>query len=308
MNRGAQKQRIFKDERDYLSFLSLLDESAKMWKIEIHAYCLMPNHYHLLIRTPLPNLSRSMRHINGVYTQRYNLRWRRDAQLFRGRYKAILVEEEGYLDELVRYICLNPAASELTDSPEKYRWSSYQYYLGAKNPPQCLSINFVLSQHGKRLNKARRNLVKFISAGVPEKLCKTLDGNRWPSVLGSELFSDWVENTHIKLKRDPEIVSDIPQVEVLPLKQIIKIISDIAGIPWPLIKAANDREGKFWRDASIVAMRQAIGLTYNKISRAIGGIHPAQISRLMHNKYNALASDQRWLHLNAELENAKVKT
>ncbi len=85
-------------------FLGVLHECVNMWKMRIHAFCLMPNHYHILTETPLGNLSRCMRHLNGVYTQRYNQRRKRDGQIFRGRYKSILVEEEAYLVELLRYI------------------------------------------------------------------------------------------------------------------------------------------------------------------------------------------------------------
>ena len=93
MNRGRSRQDIFHEEKDYQSFLNTLAEAHKRFGLQIQSYCLMQNHYHLLIKTPEGNLGRAMRHINGLYTQRYNRMRKTDGPLFRGRYKAILVEE-----------------------------------------------------------------------------------------------------------------------------------------------------------------------------------------------------------------------
>ncbi len=102
MNRGAARQEIFQVDADYETFLSLISDVRRMWRAEIHAYSLMPNHYHLLIHTPDGQLSRSMRHLGGVYGQRYNRRHRKDGPLFRARFKAILMDADDYLLELVR--------------------------------------------------------------------------------------------------------------------------------------------------------------------------------------------------------------
>ena len=104
MNRGRRSESIFSGPSDYYRFIDLLSESCEMWNVRISAYCLMPNHYHLLIQTPEGNLSRCMRHINGVYTQRYNLVRDCDGQLFRGRFKSILVDGNSHLLQLVPYI------------------------------------------------------------------------------------------------------------------------------------------------------------------------------------------------------------
>ena len=111
MNRGRRGESVFRREKDYLTFIELLKETVEMWNLRVGAYCLMPNHYHLLIQTPDANLSRCMRHINGVYTQRFNRNHLLDGQLFRGRYKAILVDADSYLLELLRYIHRKSAGS-----------------------------------------------------------------------------------------------------------------------------------------------------------------------------------------------------
>lgn len=308
MNRGAQKQKIFCDNRDYPAFLTLLDEATQMWKVEVHAYCLMPNHYHLLLRTPIANLSRAMRHINGVYTQRFNLKWRKDAQLFRGRFKAILVEEERYLDELVRYIHLNAFKAKLTRAAEPYRWSSYPYYLGREGRPACLITDFILQRHGKRLNRARRELVDFTRAGVPDALQNVLEGKRWPAIFSSELYRDWIEKNYIPKVRDREVIYPLRDASRPTIKQVIHALCTIADMSWRDIKSVHRGEGLIWRKFAILALRQRLGLTYNKISRVLGGIHPSQISRLINCERTCLEQDGRWLHVIAELQNAKVKT
>lgn len=141
MNRGRGRRWIFHKEAYYRAFLKTLEESHERFDARFHAYCLMGNHYHLLVETPLANLDRIMRHINGVYTQRYNRLKRTDGPLFRGRYKAILVDESAYLLQVSRYIHRNPlevkGASE--DTLDNYEWSSYLAYINRKKPPVWLS-------------------------------------------------------------------------------------------------------------------------------------------------------------------------
>lgn len=123
MNRGRRAERIFNEEDDYAMFVELLKEASEAWSIRICAYCLMPNYYHLLVQTPEANISRAMRHINGIYTQRFNRRHGCDGQLFRGRYKSIVVDADSYLLQLVRYIHSNPAKAGIAPM-DRYQWSS----------------------------------------------------------------------------------------------------------------------------------------------------------------------------------------
>ena len=118
MNRGRSKQKIFHNEEYYQVFLSTLAQAHKRFSIQIQSYCLMSNHYHLLVKTPEGNLGRAMRHINGIYTQRYNRMKKTDGSLFRGRYKAILVEEDSYQLQLSRYIHRNPIEAKVVEQLE----------------------------------------------------------------------------------------------------------------------------------------------------------------------------------------------
>ena len=128
MNRGRRAESIFSGKNDYALFIDLLKDSCELWNINVGAYCLMSNHYHLLIQTPEGNLSRCMRHINGIYTQRFNRAHHCDGQLFRGRFKSILIEEDSYLLQLVRYIHKNPLRAGRVKRLDAYPWSSHRGY------------------------------------------------------------------------------------------------------------------------------------------------------------------------------------
>lgn len=130
MNRGRRGEDVFADSNDYEGFIALLQETSKMFDLRVSAFCLMSNHYHLL-QTPSGNLSRAMRHVNGVYTQRYNRRRNIDGQLFRSRYKSVLVQEDSHLLELLRYIHRNPVTAHMCNAVGDYPWSSHQEYISA---------------------------------------------------------------------------------------------------------------------------------------------------------------------------------
>ena len=307
MNRGGERRSVFRDSKDWEIFLNLLNETAQMWKIEIHAYCFMPNHYHLLLRTPAANLSRVMRHINGVYTQRYNRRWKRDSQLFRGRYKAILVEDENYLVELARYIHCNPSKAKLVQAPENYNGSSYPYYLGRKDKPVCLTTETILKYFGKGFNKARKELATFTRAGVPARLEEKLSGKRWPAVLGRDDFEDWVNSNFVPAMKDREIIHPVRKKN-LTLKQIVGAVTAISSLSWRQIRQAKRGEGALWRKLAILMLRCELGMDYKKIARCLGKIHPSQISRLLYKEQKLLKQSREWKFLLAETKSAIVKT
>ena len=129
MNRGRRREEVYADASDYSAFIDLLRDASEIFNVRIAAYCLMSNHYHLLIQTPDGNISRFMRHVNGVYTQSFNKRHGLDGPLFRGRYKSILIDQDSYLLELVRYIHRNPFDSGLENAFGQYPWSSHRGYV-----------------------------------------------------------------------------------------------------------------------------------------------------------------------------------
>ncbi|MGI9610486.1 MAG: transposase [Acidimicrobiia bacterium] len=147
MNRGACRQDVFLDRWDRRAFLAELAETVERHEIEVHSYVLMGNHYHLLVRTPDPSLGQAMQYLAGRYTQRFNTKHGRDGALFRGRYKAIVIESDRYLLGCSRYIHRNPLEIG-AQSPGDYRWSSYPAYLRDHKPPEWLHTNFLTRMAG----------------------------------------------------------------------------------------------------------------------------------------------------------------
>ena len=188
MNRGAGCQTIYRTPEHRKQFLSLLSEAKQLFDLEIHGYCLMGNHYHLLVRTPKANLSRAMRHINGVYTQRYNRLEETDGPLFRGRYKAVLIDSDSYLLQVSRYIHLNPVEAKLVKKPELYPWSSYRAYLGLQKAPHWLEIQTVLAMISQRQEvKTYKN---YVEAGIDEATTSFYRGAKQSVIMGSQSFKE----------------------------------------------------------------------------------------------------------------------
>ena len=169
LNRGRRGESIFVDNHDYIGFINLLQNTSEQWNLRVAAYCLMPNHYHLLVQTPDANISRCMRHIDGVYTQRFNRRHQCDGPLFRGRYKSILVEADNYLLILVRYIHRNPLKAGLTDDLGRYNWSSHMGYLSTAEKWNWLHKNFILSMLSKIGGERVKNYRQFVSVKMRKK-------------------------------------------------------------------------------------------------------------------------------------------
>jgi len=187
MNRGQSRRTIFSDDDQRRCFLSLLGDASERFDADWHAYCLMGNHYHLLLRTPAGNLQRIMRHINGVYTQHYNRTEGRDGPLFRGRYKAVLVDAEAYWIQLSRYIHRNPLQAGLVRTLARYRWSSYPAYIGEAKRPEWLNCAYVLGAIARRNARARyRAYVE--SDSEDEEVAGFYAQRRHSAILGGERF------------------------------------------------------------------------------------------------------------------------
>ena len=205
MNRGRRGEEIYTERNDYRLFIELLKESAELFNIKIAAYCLMPNHYHLLLQTPDGNLSRCMRQINGIYTQRFNRAHKYDGQLFRGRYKSILVEVDSYLLELLRYIHKNPLRAGLSKDLNDYGWSSHSGYISDAKRWEWLYKEFPLSLLTKDQKDSRRAYIKHMAEDEGEEINLIFQKKKLPSILGKEDFVYWVKNRFFEKKAHIEV-------------------------------------------------------------------------------------------------------
>jgi len=222
-SRGNERKDIFKSNRDREKFLTYLHTATERYGAVVHAYCLMSNHYHLLLETPVGNLSQIMRHINGAYTNYYNTKRSRAGHLFQGRYKAILVEADEYAVELSRYIHLNPVRSKMAGAPEAYQWSSYRAYIGESKVPEWLKTGFILGYFG---NKGHQVAGKKYHLFVNELLGKeegfSVDCSSATAILGNPEFLAAIEEKYL-LNKEPD--RNLPELRKisrgLPLEAII---------------------------------------------------------------------------------------
>lgn len=258
-SRGNARQAIFLDEKDFANFLTVLCSVVKRYHFILHAYCLMNNHYHLLIETPEGNLSKGMRQLNGLYTQRFNRRHQRVGHLLQGRYKAILVDKDNYLLELCRYVALNPVRAKIVKDPKDWKWSSYQATTGHKGIP-CLTTDWILSQFTKEPKKAVREYQAFVSSGI--KTESPLKAVRGQLFLGQENFIDGIKHLMSSKENLKEITKKQRYVTRPPLNEILKY------------------QNKKSRDQAMYQAHLQYGYTLKDIAEYIG-VHYTTVSKVI---------------------------
>ena len=256
-SRGDRREAIFEDDGDRIAFLELLAEVVDRFNWVCHAYCLMSNHYHLVVETVEANLSQGMRQLNGVYTQASNRRHERVGHLFQGRFKAILVDREAYLLALSRYVVLNPVRAQLVARPEDWPWSSYRAMTGAAPVPQWLTIDGLLRHFGASRTIARVRYRHFVEAGAGQD---PWGGLRQQIYLGDQAF---VEQMQARSGIHGDVLT-VPRTQRRP-----------PAPPLAVIAAAHQD-----RNAAIVAAHATGAYSYRAIAEHFG-IHPTTVGRLV---------------------------
>ena len=224
-SRGNEQKDVFKSRKDRQQFLSYLESAVVRYGAVIHAYCLMSNHYHLLLETPNGNLSQIMRHINGAYTTYFNVKRKRAGHLFQGRYKAILVEADEYATELSRYIHLNPVRAGIVANPEAYEWSSYRQVIGMSETPTWVTTSFVLGYFGG--NSARDKYRQFVDEAVNREDDSPLKKAVASTILGSHDFVREMSQQHLGERKADR---NMPAVRVLNRPRIDEIIAAVKSV------------------------------------------------------------------------------
>jgi REP element-mobilizing transposase RayT len=221
-SRGNEQKDVFKSQRDREKFLEYLASATERYGAVIHAYCLMGNHFHLLLETPEANLSQIMRHINGAYTTYFNTKRKRSGHLFQGRYKAILIEADEYLTELSRYIHLNPVRVGIVEKPEQYQWSSYRSYTGHSKPPEWLMTGFILGCFAQKTPDAQSKYRTFVEDRLGKEYESPLKGTIGTSILGSTSFLEEITMAHLQGKKDGNIPALRKFTSLPTVEEIIK--------------------------------------------------------------------------------------
>ena len=261
-SRGNERKSIFRTKKDYERFIGYLESATERYGARIHCFCLIPNHYHLLLETPRGNLSGILHHLNTSYTNYFNAKTKRVGHLLQGRYRAILVDRDAYALELSRYIHLNPVRAHLVKDPSYYSWSSYSAYIGRKMAWDWLERDFILGQMSEDRGEAQRRYRKYVERAMREVLKDPLKNTAASTLLGSEEFIEWVKEKWIK-GRDTD--REIPALSQLFPKPDLSFI----------MKESESVFGKgtlLSRKVSLYLSRQLSGLGLGEISKFFGRI------------------------------------
>jgi len=267
-SRGNAKQHIFLDDEDRLLFLRILKKVVKDFEWKCYSYCLMNNHYHLLIETPKANLSRGMHMLNGIYAQKFNECHRRTGHLLQGRFHAVIVDKEEYLMAVCRYIVLNPVRSGFVDDPAKYRWSSYLDILNTRSPSHFIDRSYTLSLFSQPGRKNEDEYRAFVLAGLGIDLWSNL---RERVILGGEEFAAQVQRR----------IGRVPGGKGIGRKE------RFAGRPALSTIFGTSRIAKDIRNERIMEAHLSNGYTHKEIAEYLGMHHSAICRIVVYMKKNS---------------------
>ncbi|HEC02280.1 MAG TPA: hypothetical protein ENI81_01985 [Phycisphaerales bacterium] len=290
MNRGHRREPIVSDDRDKQRFMSCLSRMAGRFNVLVHGYCLMTNHYHLILETPEGNLSRALQWLNVSYAGYYNRRHHFAGHLFQGRFKAVLVDSGEYLEALSRYIHLNPVRAEIARRAWEYTWSSCRYFVGSQNPPDWVETNRILAGFGRSKRAAKQSYKSYLSeADVPNPFDDVVGG----SLLGTETFVEWAKSTFLADKKaDPTI----PQLkELMPRPDVEVIVEAVAEHFKMTVESilTRGRKRNVARDVAIYLSRELSGLSGRALGRHFGGVSGANITMRFNAVSRSLKKDRR---------------
>lgn len=258
-SRGDRREVIFEDDGDHNVFLELMQEVCERFHWRCHSYCLMSNHYHFIVETLNATLSKGMRHLNGVYTQRFNRRHNRVGHVFQGRFHAVLVQKEVYLKELSRYVVLNPVRAGMVKRVDQWPWGSYRAMIGKVFTPPWLDTQWTLSQFGSTQQTARKYYSQFVKQGKDQPSVWT--HLRQQMFLGDDHFVQCVLKESLDTDRD---YSEIPQRQrTLPPNPLTYYASSYQD-QREAMRAAYATGGYTLR-----AIADFFGVHYSTVSRAV---------------------------------------
>jgi len=270
ISRGIERGIIFLTDKDYLRFLEYLERAVEKFNLDIFAFVLMGNHYHLLLRTKEPNLSKAMQWLQTSYSVYHNLRHKRSGHLFQGRYKSILVGEKSYWQKLSFYIHLNPIRAGIVKDLNDYQWSSYHDYVRPQKVHKWVLAEEILKELSESKQSAQikyRELI--IEASGQEK--KVLEEIKYGLVLGSEKFISWIQGKFVNRET---MNNELPQQKMLGDNEIIEkvlaeIMEEFKVEKDRLIKRRRDKP-EVARDVGMYILGRHTGLSNRKIGELFG--------------------------------------
>jgi REP-associated tyrosine transposase len=255
--RGDRREDIFLNEEDRERWLEILGSVCQRYNWRCHAYCQMTNHYHVVVETPEANLAKGMRQLNGVYTQTVNRHHDRVGHVFQGRYKAILVEKDAYLLELVRYVVLNPVRAGMVAEAAEWPWSSHRAVLLQRSAESWLDRDWILGHFGKQRRVAARKYADFVRAGAG--LPSIWDALQGPIALGGESFVKQLRQAHSS-ERD---LREVPRSQRRTISKSLAEYRSLSDGPAGMAQAYLS--GNY----TLQEIADHFGVHYSTVSRAV---------------------------------------
>lgn len=309
MNRGRRRENVFENKADFYTFLKLLGECNKLFELKVHAYALMSNHYHLLISTPLGNLSRIMRHLNGVYTQKVNNSKGYEGALFKGRFKSILVESETYAKALVKYIHLNPYKAGLDEKIGQYEWTSYKAYQNLNKKPDYLYSDEILLLFDRYQNRALKMLNEYTLDNYTQtsELDVLLNNKKWPSILGSDAFKDKIKKMYLGRDLSQVTANDKKAITTTCPKELFANLLCISAESIDTYNAMSKKQAMNINAAFVYIACTQLYMNYTEISPYIKSLSVSTLSRL-YSSASKQMNEKKGPVFNLIIKNGKKKT
>lgn len=285
IHRGNADENIFISNRDREKFLENLGKAVERYEIKIHTYCLMTNHYHLLVETPQANLSRAIKWINVSYAAYFNRKRHRRGHVFQGRFKSILVDADEYLKHLSRYIHLNPLRAQMVEALSGYAWSSYPAFIGKAKVPVWLESDWLLGLFGKSRKAAAKNYRDFVEKVDDVSLEDPGRDLAGGFILGGVEFVNWVKESFLS-KRSAQ--KEVPQLKALKPRltpeKIVPAVCKVFGCDEDHVLQKGRKENTA-RDVAIYLARELTGVSGVDLGKYFGNISGAGITV----RYNHMA-------------------
>ncbi|MFH2138980.1 MAG: transposase [Candidatus Omnitrophota bacterium] len=273
INRGHRKAEIYLEEADYQKFIKIIKEACEIYKVKIVAYCLMTNHYHILVHTPEANLPDFMKQVNGVYTQIFNKKYKYEGALFKGRYKSVVVQEGSYLLRLIRYIHLNPIKAGIVKNAKDYKYCSHRDYLEAKEQEWLQFKAEVKSQiKGEEFKQAYIDFMKKDDEEI-NKYLEDKNDQVFRSIIGDQKYIDKIKEEYLKSEIYYE---EIPESRYIRAEAVIKKIKEeiqkVFKIEEKILYKSNRGQENIARMIAIRLARECSLLPHRQIGKIFGDI------------------------------------
>jgi putative transposase len=275
-SRGNERRKIFRDDVDRRMFIELLSKAVKRFGWSVTAWVLMTNHFHLVLQTPEPNLSRGMQWLNGRYSSWFNRRHKRCGHLLQGRFKSILVEGENYLREVIRYTVLNPVRAGMVALPEQYRWSSYRSSAGIDAVGECLDSASLLNLFDHDPSVGRQLYQEFVMARVDSQ------ERLWDQVLNGMYFGSevWAKRMRKMVESRPRSTDHPKAHRAVGRPQMHQIVATVARVAGHTAATIRERGNALRRLVAWIGWHEGL-VTLRSIAASLRLRSEGHVSRMI---------------------------